>query len=123
MIKRSLKEDMTNFLQTVNKLFSKKKRQINKSKRKTSLGKTSLKKATINNLHSYEKKKSPVPIPAIIKSNPKAKDTDIAIIGADSYCAAYCIKKTQVFAVSIKDIQYQAKKKAKAETDLKSVIF
>ena len=32
IIKRGLKEDMTNFLQTPNKLFSKKRRQINKSK-------------------------------------------------------------------------------------------
>ena len=32
MIKKSLNEDMTNFLQMPNKLFSKKKRPINKSK-------------------------------------------------------------------------------------------
>ena len=34
MIKRGLKEDMTDFLQILNKLSSKKRRQINKSKRK-----------------------------------------------------------------------------------------
>ncbi len=32
MIKKGLKEDMTNFLQTLNKLSGKKKGQINKSK-------------------------------------------------------------------------------------------
>lgn len=55
MIKKGLKKDMTNFLQTLNKLFNKKKRQINKSKRKTSLGKISLKKAIISSLNSLKK--------------------------------------------------------------------
>ena len=41
MIKRGSKEDMTNFLQTPKKLSSKKRRQINKSKRKASLGEIS----------------------------------------------------------------------------------
>ena len=44
IIKKGLKEDMNNFLQTTNKIFSKKKRQINKSKRKTSIEETSSKK-------------------------------------------------------------------------------
>ena len=35
---------MTNFLQTLNKLFSKKKRQINKNKRKANIGKPAQKK-------------------------------------------------------------------------------
>ena len=37
MIIRGLKEDITNFLQTLNKLSSKKKKQINKSKQKTNI--------------------------------------------------------------------------------------
>ena len=61
MIKRSSKKDMTNFLQTPNKLFSKKMRQINKSKRKTSIGETSSKKAIISSLDSFDKKELPVP--------------------------------------------------------------
>ena len=56
MIKRGSKEDMTNFLQTPNKLSSKKRRQINKSKRKTSIAETNSKKATINSLDSSDKK-------------------------------------------------------------------
>ncbi len=54
MIKRGSKEDMTDSLQTPNKLFSKKRKQINKSKRKASIGETSSRKATINNLDSFE---------------------------------------------------------------------
>ena len=56
MIKKGSKEDMTDFLQTPNKLSSKKRRQINKSKRKTSIGETSSKKATISSLDSSDKK-------------------------------------------------------------------
>ena len=106
MIKRGSKEDMTNFLQTPNKLSSKKRRQINKSKRKASLGETSSRKAIISSLDSPDKKESLVSISAIIKSEPKAKDIDIAMIGVNAYCAACRLKKAQVFTVSMRDIQY-----------------
>ena len=113
---------MTNFLQTPNRLSSKKRRQINKSKRKTSIGDTSSRTATISSLESFDKKELLVPIPATKKSDPKAKDIDIAIIGADAYHAACRLKRAQMFAVSMKDIQYQAEKEARAETDPRSVV-
>ena len=106
MIKKGSKEDMTDFLQMPNKLSGKKRRQINKSKRKTSLGETSSRKAIISSLDSLDKKELPVPIPATIKSESKAKDIDIAMIGSDAYCAACRLKRAQVFAVSMKDISY-----------------
>lgn len=59
---------------------------------------------------------------ATIKLNLKAKDTDIAIIGIDAYCAACYLKKAQVFTIFIRNIQYQAKKKAKAKTNPKTVV-
>ncbi len=104
MIKRVSKEDMTDFLQTPNKLSGKKRRQINQSKRKASLGETSSRKAIISSLDSPDKKESPVPIPTTIKSEPKAKDIDIAMIGVDAYRAACRLKGAQVFAVSMRDI-------------------
>ena len=122
MIKRGSKEDMTDFLQTPNKLSSKKRRQINKSKRKASIEESSSRKATINSLESFDKKELPVPIPTTKTSEPKAKDIDIAMIGADAYRAACHLKGAQVFAVSMRDIQYQAEKEARAETDPKSVV-
>ena len=122
MIKRGSKEDMTDFLQTPNKLSSKKRRQINKSKRKASIEKSSSRKAIINSLESSDKKKLPVPILSTKTSEPKAKDLDIAMIGADAYCAACHLKEAQVFVVSMRDIQYQAEKEARAETDPKSVV-
>ena len=92
MIKRGLKEDMTDFLQTPNKLSSKKRRQINKSKRKASIEESSLRKATINSLESSDKKELPVPIPTTKISEPKAKDIDIAMIGANTYRATCHLK-------------------------------
>ena len=44
------------------------------------------------------------------------------MISADAYCAACRLKGAQVFAVSMKDIQYQAEKEARVETDLRSVV-
>lgn len=64
----------------------------------------------------------PVPIRAIKRSSPKAQDIDIAMISADTYCVTWCLNGDQVFAVSIKDIQYQAEKEARAETNPKSVM-
>ena len=122
MIKKGLKEDMTNFLQMPNKLSSKKRRQINKSKQKTNIGETSSKKATISSLNSYNKKKLPVPILATKKSDSKAENIDIAMISMDAYCIACRLERAQVFAVSMRDILYQAEKKARAETNLISVL-
>ena len=117
IIKRGSKEDMTNFLQMPNKLSSKKKRQINKSKRKANIGETSSRKATINSLESFQKKELPVLILTTKTSKPKAKNIDIAMIGVDTYRAACRLKGAQVFAISMKNIQYQAKKKARVKTD------
>ena len=122
MIKKSSKEDMTDFLQTPNKLSSKKKRQINKSKQKASIGETSSRKAIISSLDSSDKKRLPVPIPATKKSEHKVEDINIAMISADVYCAAYRLKRAQVFALSMRDIQYQAEKEARAKTDPKSIV-
>ena len=113
---------MTNFLQTSNKLSSKKRKQINKSKRKASIGEFSLRKAIINSLESSNKKELPVPILITKISEPKAKDIDIAMIDADAYHAACRLKKNQVFAVSMRDIQYQAEKEARAKTNPKSIV-
>ena len=44
------------------------------------------------------------------------------MIGADAYCAACHLKRAQVFAVSMRDIQYQAEKEARAGTNSKSVV-
>ncbi len=103
-------------------MSSKKRRQINKSKRKASIRETSSRKASINSLDTSDKKELSVPLAVIKTSKPKAKDIDIAMIGTNAYCAACCLKRVQVFAISMRDIQYQAEKEARFETDPKSVV-
>ncbi len=93
MIKKGLKKTMTNFLQMSDKLSSKKKRQINKNKQKTSIGKISSRKATINSLDSSNQKELSILLEAIKTLEPKAKDINIAIISTNAYCTAYCLKR------------------------------
>ena len=93
MIKKDLKEDMTNFLQMPNKLSNKKKRQINKSKRKASIEETSSRKATISNLKSSNKKELPIPILVTKTSKLKAKNIDIAMINVEIYHIACDLKR------------------------------
>ena len=76
-----------------NKLFSKKKRQINKNKQKINMGKTSLRKAIISSLDNSYKKKLPVLISASKKSDLKAKNINIAMIDMDPYYVTCCLIK------------------------------
>ena len=99
----------------------KKRRQIKKSKQKVNIKDISLRKATISSLESSDKKKLRVLILVIKKLRHKAEDINIDMIDADTYRAAYRLKKAQVFAILIRDIQYQVEKEVKAETDPKSV--
>ena len=66
--------------------------------------KNQLKKTTISSLNSFDKKELPVHIPATKKLDAKAKNIDIVMIGADTYCAAFFLKRTQVFSVLMQDI-------------------
>ena len=106
LIKKSSLIDMTDFLQTPNKLSSKRRKQINKSKQKASIKNTNSRKATISSLESSDKKELLVPIPVMKKSGCKAENINIAMIGADAYYAICRLKRAQVFAVSMRDIQY-----------------
>lgn len=104
MIKKKLKEDMNDFLQMLYKLLSKKRRQINKTKQKSNVKKTSLRKATISSLNNSVKKELLILILVIKISKPKIQDINITMIDADIYCAACHLKKAQVFAISMGDI-------------------
>ena len=81
-----------------------------------------LKKTSISSLNKFNKKELPVPILATKTLEFKVFDIDIAMIGTNVYFTACRLKKAQVFAVLIGDIQYQAKKEARAKTNPKSVI-
>lgn len=91
-------------MQTLNKLCNRKKRQINKSKQKISIKKTSLKITTISSLDYFDNKKLPVPILVVKKSELKAKNNNIAMISMHAYCVTCCLKKAHIFAILIQDI-------------------
>lgn len=103
-------------------MFYKKRKQIKKSEQKKSLLEKSSKKALISSFNNSDIKESPVSGLAIIKSEPKAKNICITIIGADIHCRTCCLKEALVFAVSMKDIQYEAEKEARAMNDAKSLV-
>lgn len=44
------------------------------------------------------------------------------MINVDTYYIACCLKSAQIFAISMKNIQYQAKKEFRAEINSKNVI-
>lgn len=94
IIKRGLKEDMTHFLQMPNKLFSKKRKQINQSKRKANIREISLRKTTINSLESSDKKELPVSILITKKLKFKAKNIDLAKISIDVYSIVCLLKRS-----------------------------
>lgn len=63
-----------------------------------------------------------VPRLANIKSELKAKDINIAIIDVDVYYVTRRSKKAQVFAILIKNIEYQVEKELRARTNLQDII-
>lgn len=122
IIKKDPKKNMTDFLQIPNKSSNKKRREINKSKWKTSIGETSLKKGIISSLNSSDKKKLLIPILITKIWESKAQNIKIVMINMDTYCVTCHLKRTQVSIILMKDIQYQVEKENKAETNLKSII-
>ena len=65
---------------------------------------TNSRKATINSLQNSDKKELTVSLVITKISKPKAKNIDIAMIGADAYYIVYHLKRAQVFTISIKNI-------------------
>ena len=47
---------------------------------------------------------------------------DVVMIGANTYCTACKLKEAHVFALFLKDLEFQVAKEVKSETDLKSII-
>lgn len=102
MIKNGSKKDKTYFLQTRNKLLTKKKRQIYQNKQKASIRETNSRKTTISSLDNFYKKKFSILITKT--SEPNAQDINIVMINTDAYCATCCLIWAQLFAVSIRNI-------------------
>ncbi len=74
----------------------------------------------ISLLDNSVKKNMPIPPQT---STLGTKVVNIAMIGVDAYRAACRLKGAQVFAVFIRDLEYQAEKKAKPETNLRIIVL
>ena len=55
------------------------------------------------------------------KSDPQAKNDDLVMISVDAHYTIYHFKRTQVFAISMTNKQYQTEKKTMAEIDLRNI--
>ena len=118
ILKRGLVEKINDFLKIPEKI-SKKKRLINASKWKLALQKQKLKTVVISLLDNSVKKDLPIPSQT---STLGTKKIDVAMIDVDAYYAACRLKEAQVFAVSMRNLEYQAEKEAKSETELRTVV-
>lgn len=87
------------------------------------MGNTSLKTTIISSLDNSDKKIQSSSILLKEQLASSTKKVNIAMIDANTYHAACYWKRAQVFAVSLKDLQYQIKKEAKAENNPKSIIL
>lgn len=95
---------------------------INISKHKKSIAKLNYKTVVISILDNFRKKGLPILILEIKASILNNKKIDVIIIDINTYWIACKLKKAQVFAVSIRDLEYQREKEAKPETHLKTIV-
>ena len=74
----------------------------------------------INSIDNLGKKDLPISTltPTLDKSI-----VDIAIIGTNTYCMACKLKSAQIFIVLIKNLEFQATKETRPETNPKSIIL
>ena len=119
ILKRGSIENLDGFLKTTEKIVRKKRRLAIAFKQKSNMGKQNFKTAIINTLGNSGKKE--LPISTLAPTFGKDIE-DVAIIGADAYRLACQLKGAQVFAISMRDLEFQAEKEARPETNPKTVV-
>lgn len=50
------------------------------------------------------------------------KEVNIAMMSVDTYCVTCKLQRAQIFAISMKDLEYQVRKEARLETNLKTIV-
>lgn len=96
---------------------------INASKQKLNIDKLKSKKIFTSNLDNFEQEELPILIPEAKISTLAIKKVDITIIDADAYYVAYKLKRAWIFAISTRNLEYHAKKKARPKTNSKIVVL
>ena len=79
---------------------------MNKSKRKLIIDNTSLKTVIISSLNIFNQKTQLGSVLLKKQLTSNTKDINISIINANTYYATCYLKKAQVFAISLKSLQY-----------------
>ena len=100
-------------------ILDKNRRLINASKRKQRMDKQKRKTIFISSLDNSGIEGLPIPIQVTTLGTSKI---DVVIIGAHGYCVACKLKRAWVFAISMRDLEYQAEKEAKPETNPRSIV-
>ena len=120
-MKRVSIENLNDFLKTTEKIVKKKRRLAIAFKQKLNIGKQNFKTVDINTLGNSGKEKLPTSTLApIFRKNVE----DVAMIGPDAYHLPQQLKRAQVFAILIRDLEFQAaEKQAKPETNSKTVVI
>ena len=119
-MKRDSVENLDGFLKTTEKIIKKKRRLANAFKQKLNMDKQNYKTVVINTLGNLSKKELPT---STLATTFRKNVEDVAMIGADAYCLVCQLKGAQVFAILIRDLEFQAKKEARLETNLKTVLL
>ncbi len=120
ILKREIDEKLDDFSSTIIKILSKKRRLLNAFKRKSIKRKSRSGIVIISSLSNSSDK--PL-LTSTLTWLPNTDIVNVAIIGADAYCATCKLKGAYVFAVSMRDLEFQVAKEARPETDLKSVVL
>ena len=112
-------ENLDSFLKTTKKIIKKKRQLANAFKQKLNIDKQNFKTVVINTLGDSSKRELATLLLALIFE----KDVkDLSIIGADMYCLVCQLKKSQVFAISIKGLEFHVKKEARPKTNTKTIV-
>ena len=105
-IKKGFQKNVNNFLKIPNKISKSQRKQINKAKQNLIISNISSKTAIIRSFNNSNKRTKLGLVSLKERLTSSTKNINIAIISKDTYCVACCLKKAQIFIVSLKNLQY-----------------
>ena len=120
ILKKGSIENLDGFLKIIKKIVKKRTRLANAFKQKSNIEKQYLKTVVINTFGNSGKKELHT---STLAPTFEKNVEEVAIIGADAYRLACQLTRAQVFAIFIRGLEFQAQKKARLETNSKTVVL